>query len=113
MGDNGDVIDTEATAYPGTALFRNIADTDKLFQVKVDKTMKSKKLVDELDNLLAAASREHKKHKKTLQAFFTQFQDEEQIIRRKLNKEQSKANRKKLKRELGMVHEAYDMLGAR
>ena len=74
--------------------------------------MKSQKLIDELDNLLTTAAVERKKHHKILKSFFQQFQDEEQSIRRKLHKEKSKANRRKLKRKLGMVQEAYDILSA-
>ena len=74
--------------------------------------MKSKKLISELDNLLTTAAVEQKKHRKTLKTFFLQCRDQEQSIRRKLNKEKSKANRKKLKKALGRVQEAYDLLSA-
>lgn len=74
--------------------------------------MKSQKLINELDTLLTTASIERKKHQKTLKAFFQQFQNEEQSIRMKLDKEKSKSSRKKLKKELGMVREAYDILSA-
>ena len=74
--------------------------------------MKSQKLVNELNSLLDSATRERQKHQATLKAFFRDCKDEEQIIRKKLNKEHSKTNRKKLKKELGMVQEAYDILNA-
>jgi len=73
--------------------------------------MKSQKLVNELNDLLDSAARERKDHKKTLRTFFRQFKDEEQDIRKKLTKENNKASRKKLKKKLGMVQEAYDILG--
>jgi len=74
--------------------------------------MKSHKLVNELNSLLDSATKERQKHQETLKAFFRHFKDEEQIIRKKLNKEHNKINRKKLKRKLGMVQEAYDILNA-
>ncbi len=73
--------------------------------------MKSQKLVNELNDLLDSAARERQDHKKTLRTFFRQFKDEEQDIRKKLTKENNKASRKKLKKKLGMVQEAYDILG--
>jgi len=74
--------------------------------------MKSQKLVNELNDLLASAAKEREDHKKTLRTFFRQFKDEEQDIRKKLRIEDNKASRKKLKKKLGMVQEAYGILNA-
>ena len=74
--------------------------------------MKSQKLVNELNDLLDSAAKEHHERQKTLKIFFRLFKEEEQDIRKKLSKENNKANRKKLKRKLCMVQDAYEILHA-
>lgn len=74
--------------------------------------MKYQKLVNELNDILDSAAREHQRRQKKLKTFFRQFKEEEKNIRKKLKKENNKANRKKLKKELGMVKEAYAILGS-
>lgn len=73
--------------------------------------MKYQKLVDELNNLLDLAAKEQKKRRDTLKFYQAQFMAEEQKLRKKLKEASDKANRKKLKKELGLVKEAYAILG--
>ena len=73
--------------------------------------MKYQKLVDELNNLLDLAAKEQKKRRDTLKFYQAQFMDEERKLRKKLKQSSDKVNRKKLKKELGLVKEAYAILG--
>ncbi len=68
--------------------------------------MKSQKIINELNNLFDVAAREQQKHQTTVKNFCKQLMDEKQ----KLNKNNNKMSRKQLKRKLGKVQEAYDML---
>lgn len=74
--------------------------------------MKYEKLINELNNVLGSAAKQSQKHHETLKFFLQQFKAEEQNLRKKLEKENSKTSRKKLKRELGTVKKAYELLGA-
>lgn len=74
--------------------------------------MKYQKLVDELNNLLDSAARQQQERQDKLKFYQAQFMAEEQNLRNKLKKSSDKANRKKLKKELGMVQKAYTILGA-
>lgn len=74
--------------------------------------MKYEKLVNELNDLLGSATERSHKHQEKLNLYLGQFKAEEQKLRKKLENKSSKMNRGKLERELGMVKEAYVMLGA-
>ena len=73
--------------------------------------MKYQKLVDELNNLLDSATRQQKKRRETLKLYKAQFMAEEQKLSQKLKKNSDKAIRKQLKKKLGLVKEAYTILG--
>ncbi len=72
--------------------------------------MKYKKLVNELNNHLELASKEQHKHQTKLKSYLGRFKTEEQDIRTKLEKENDKTSRRKLKKELDLVKVAYGML---
>lgn len=74
--------------------------------------MKYQKLVNELNNLLGSATGQSHKHQEKLNLYLGQFKTEEQKLRRKLENENNKTSRGKLKRELGVVKEAYAILGS-
>ena len=74
--------------------------------------MKYEKLINELNDLLGLATERSHKHQEKLNLYLGQFKDEEQKLRKKLKNESSKASRGKLERELGVVKEAYVILGA-
>ena len=74
--------------------------------------MKYEKLVNELNDLLGSATELSHKHQEKLNLYLGQFKAEEQKLRKKLENKSSKMNRGKLEKELGMVKEAYVMLGA-
>lgn len=90
----------------------DITNTDQQHHANTEKTMKYQKLVDDLNNLLDLAAETQKKRQKKLKYFFEQLQSEEQRLLKKIKKEDKKANCKKLKKELHMVHQAYDLLGS-
>ena len=73
--------------------------------------MKYQKLVNELNNLLGSATRRSHEHQEKLNLFLGRFKAEEQKLLEKLENENNKTSRGKLKRELGMVKEAYAILG--
>lgn len=79
--------------------------------MEVDEAMKYQKLVDELNNLLDSAARQQQERQDKLKFYQAQFKAEEQKLRKQLKKNSEKVNRKKLKKELGMVQKAYAMLG--
>ena len=81
------------------------------FYMEVDEAMKYQKLVDELNNLLDSAARQQQERQDKLKFYQAQFKAEEQKLRKQLKKNSEKVNRKKLKKELGMVQKAYAMLG--
>ena len=72
--------------------------------------MKSQKLVDELNKQFDSAIREREDRKNTLKCFFQQFRSEEKKLLKKLKKESHDAKRKKLKRKLGKVQKAYEIM---
>jgi hypothetical protein len=73
--------------------------------------MKFQKLVNELNGLLDSSAREQHKHHEKLKFYLRQFKTEEQDLRKKLKREDNKTNRKRLKRDLGMVKKGYQILG--
>ena len=74
--------------------------------------MKYQKLIDELNELLDSAASQQKERRDTFKFYQAQFMAEEQKLRKRLKKNSDKANRKKLKKELGIVQKAYTILGA-
>ena len=72
--------------------------------------MKYQKLASELNSLFDSATRMRDKHQSTLKHYLEQFKSEEKKLYRKLETEKNKSRRKKLKRELGVVKQAYVML---
>ena len=74
--------------------------------------MKYKKLINESSNLFDSINEQQRKHQKKLKLYFVQFKTEEQELRKKLKKENGKNSRRKLKKELGIVKEAYAILGS-
>ena len=74
--------------------------------------MKYERLINELNDLLGSAAERSHKHQEKLNLYLGQFKAEEQKLRKKLKNESSKMGRGKLERELGMVKEAYVILGA-
>ena len=74
--------------------------------------MKYQNLVNELNNLLDSATRKRHKHQKKLKFYLGQLKTEEQKLRKKLEKENNKPTRRKLKRDLGVVKNAYAILGS-
>ncbi|MCP4286765.1 MAG: hypothetical protein GY792_20365 [Gammaproteobacteria bacterium] len=73
--------------------------------------MKYQKLVDELNTLLDSASVRKEKHQETLKAFLMQIKTEEKKLLAKLSNASDKHSRKKWKRELSLVKDAYAILG--
>ena len=78
----------------------------------MERTMKYEKLVNHFNNLLNVVEDEQKKRQKKLKYFFEQLESEELKLLKKMKKEDSKANCKKLKKELHIVYKTYDLLGS-
>jgi len=74
--------------------------------------MKTKKLVNELNNVLDMAAAQRRKHQEKLESFRRQVEAEEQNLRLKLEAAKDKADRKKLKSELNTVKKAFALLAA-
>ncbi|MCU7928274.1 MAG: hypothetical protein KZQ97_17800 [Candidatus Thiodiazotropha sp. (ex Dulcina madagascariensis)] len=74
--------------------------------------MKYQKLVNEINFLLGSVTKEREKQRKKLKYHLRQVKAEEQKLRKKLEKENCGASRKKLKRELSSVKKAYVLLDA-
>lgn len=84
----------------------------KLPHLKVEKLMKYENLVNELNSLLESAAKKRRKHQKMLKFYLGQLETEEQKLRKKLKKKNNKATRRELKRDLGMVKNAYAILAS-
>ncbi len=72
--------------------------------------MSYKKLVNDFNSIIDSIINDHLQYEKAKKAFFTQLKEEENNVRKKLKKINSKASRKKLKKKLGMVQQAYAYL---
>ncbi len=74
--------------------------------------MKYQKLVDELNDLLDSATMERQKHQETLRSYRGKIEAEEKNLCTKLECENDYINRRRLRRELGMVKLSYEYLGS-
>ncbi len=74
--------------------------------------MKLKRLVKEFDELLDAIERQQQKYDKQLKVHHRKLKENEKVLLKRLKSAEDKANRKKLKRELHAIEEAYALMGA-
>ena len=74
--------------------------------------MKYQRLTNELDDLLDLIDREEDKRQESLNDYFWRLRAEERKLRRKIENEENKNSRRKLKKKLNNVIEGYDLLGA-
>lgn len=74
--------------------------------------MKYQHLINELNNLLDSAAKKRRKHQKKLKLYLSQLKTEEQKLRNQLKQETNKTARRELKRDLGVVKNAYAILSS-
>ncbi len=72
--------------------------------------MKYQKLVNDLNNLLDSANRQHHKRQEKMKFYRGQFKAEEKILRKKLEKETNIKHCRRLEKELGMVKDGFKVL---
>ncbi|MBL3527178.1 MAG: hypothetical protein JMN27_13065 [gamma proteobacterium endosymbiont of Lamellibrachia anaximandri] len=69
--------------------------------------MKYQKLLNELDSLLDSATKQCHKRQDELKFFLGQLKAEKKKLRKKLERKNTKTMRRKLKKELSLVENAY------
>ncbi|QYZ67425.1 MAG: hypothetical protein HPY30_16425 [Gammaproteobacteria bacterium (ex Lamellibrachia satsuma)] len=74
--------------------------------------MKYQKLINELDSLLDSTSKQCHKRQDELNFFLRQLKAEKKKLLKKLERQNSKTMRRKLKKDLGLIESAYASLGA-
>ncbi|WP_177419588.1 hypothetical protein [endosymbiont of Lamellibrachia barhami] len=74
--------------------------------------MKYQKLVNELDSLLDSATKQCHKRQDEFKFFLGQLKAEKKKLRKKLERKNNKAMRRKLKKDLSLIENAYANLGA-
>jgi len=74
--------------------------------------MKYQKLVNDLNNLLDSAARQHHERQETLKFYLGQLNSEEKKLRKKLERKNNKTTRRRLKRDLGLIKNTYAILGS-
>ena len=72
--------------------------------------MKYQKIVDDLNNEFDLVAREQHERGKKLSAFLRQFNTEDQKLQKRLNKGNEDNKRSKLKKQLNLVKEGYELL---
>ncbi|RRS31656.1 MAG: hypothetical protein OI74_13550 [Gammaproteobacteria bacterium (ex Lamellibrachia satsuma)] len=77
-----------------------------------EKSMKYQKLINELDSLLDSTSKQCHKRQDELNFFLRQLKAEKKKLLKKLERQNSKTMRRKLKKDLGLIESAYASLGA-
>ncbi len=69
--------------------------------------MKYQKLVNELDSLLDSATKQCHKRQDELKFFLGQLKAEKKKLRKKLERKNTKTMRRKLKKDLSLIENAY------
>jgi len=72
--------------------------------------MKYQKIVDDLNNEFDLVAREQHERGEKLNAFLRQFNTEDQKLQKRLQKESEDNKRSKLKTQLNLVKEGYELL---
>ena len=72
--------------------------------------MKYQKIVDDLNNEFDLVAREQHERGKMLNAFLRQLKTEDQKLQKRLNKGSEDNKRSKLKTQLNLVKEGYELL---
>ena len=74
--------------------------------------MKYQKLVNDLNNLLDSATKQHHKRQEKLEFYLRQLKAEEKKLRKKLEAKNNKIMRRKLKKDLSLIKNTYAILGS-
>ena len=72
--------------------------------------MNYQKIVDDLNNEFDLVAREQHEREKKLSAFLRQFNTEDQKLQKRLNKGSEDNKRSKLKKQLNLIKEGYELL---